>query len=126
LTESGKCATFEVVSRRRDEDTNAVVASMLVQSTLLGELLENAHIGALAVDEGRCVAANAYLCDLLGYDREDLIGTRTLADVVKHGAQGDVTIPGKDGADHDLSYRVVETTLAGMDLLIGLFWLRDL
>ena len=115
-----------VVSRRPDDDTNAVVASMLVQSTLLGELLENARIGALAVDEGRCVAANAYLCELLGYDREDLIGSGTLTDVVTHGAQGDVTIRGKDGSGHDLSYRVVETTLAGMDLLIGLFWLRDI
>ena len=115
-----------MVSRRPDDDTNAVVASMLVQSTLLGELLENARIGALAVDEGRCVAANAYLCGLLGYDREDLIGTREFADVVKHGGQGDLTIPAKDGRELQLAYRLVQTTLAGMDLLIGLFWLRDL
>lgn len=126
MTRSPKCATFEVVSRSTDDDTNAVVASMLVQSTLLGELLENARIGALAVDEGRCVAANAYLCGLLGYDRQDLIGTREFADVVKQGGQGDLTIPAKDGRELQLTYRVVQTTLAGMDLLIGLFWLRDI
>jgi PAS domain-containing protein len=115
------------MSRPVDEDTHAVVASMLVQSTLLGELLENARIGALAVDEGRCVAANAYLCELLGYDREELIGMRVGELPVGAAAPGggELTVPRRDGAELGLSYRVVETTLAGMDVLIGLFWVRD-
>ena len=115
------------MSRPVDDDTHAVVASMLVQSTLLGELLENARIGALAVDEGRCVAANAYLCELLGYDREELIGARVgeLPIAVGPRESGDLTVTCKDGRRLGLSYRVVGTTLAGMDLLIGLFWRRD-
>ena len=115
------------MSRPVDADTHAVVASMLVQSTLLGELLENARIGALAVDEGRCVAANAYLCELLGYDREELIGARVaeLPVGAAAGGSGDLTVVREDGRTLGLSYRVVETTLAGMDLLIGLFWRRD-
>jgi PAS domain-containing protein len=115
------------MSRRVDDDTHAVVASMLVQSTLLGELLENARIGALAVDEGRCVAANAYLCELLGYAREELIGARVGDLPISTAApgSGDLTVARADGTGLALSYRVVETTLAGMDVLIGLFWLRD-
>ena len=115
------------MSRPVDDDTHAVVASMLVQSTLLGELLENAQVGALAVDEGRCVAANAYLCDLLGYEREKVIGARVgeLPVGAAGPGGGDLTVRREDGAELDLSYRVVETTLAGMDVLIGLFWLRD-
>jgi PAS domain-containing protein len=112
--------------RHPDDDTHAVVASMLVQSTLLGEMLENARIGALAVDEGHCVAANAYLCELLGYEREELIGT-SVAELPIAGVQesGDLNVTGKDGHELHLSYRVVPTTLAGMDIVIGLFWLRD-
>jgi PAS domain-containing protein len=115
-----------VVGRHTDDDTQAVVASMLVQSTLLGELLENARIGALAVDEGRCVAANAYLCQLLGYEREELIGM-SVRELPIAGLQeiGDLKAEAKDGHRLDLSYRVVPTTLAGMDIMIGLFWLRD-
>jgi PAS domain-containing protein len=112
--------------RRPDDDTHAVVASMLVQATLLGELLENARIGALAVDEGRCVAANAYLCGLLGYEREELIGSE-VAELPIAGFRdsGDLDVLAKGGRLLELSYRVVPTTLAGMDILIGLFWLRD-
>jgi PAS domain-containing protein len=115
------------MSRPADDDTHAVVASMLVQSTLLGELLENAQVGALAVDDGWCVAANAYLCELLGYDREELIGARVGELPVGAAApgSGDLTVKRRDGTELGLSYRVVDTTLAGMDVLIGLFWLRD-
>jgi PAS domain-containing protein len=115
------------MSRPVDDDTQAVVASMLVQSTLLGELLENARIGALAVDEGRCVAANAYLCELLGYEREDLIGTQVgeLPIGAASPGSGELTVAREDGGELRLSYRVVETTLAGMEVLIGLFWLRE-
>jgi len=112
--------------RHPDDDTHAVVASMLVQSTLLGEMLENARVGALAVDEGRCVAADAYLCELLGYAREELIGADVSElPIAGFRESGDLDVIAKGGRLLELSYRVVPTTLAGMDILIGLFWVRD-
>lgn len=107
-----------------------------MQSTLLGELLENARTGALAVDEGRYVAANAYACEVLGYTREELIGTRVgelhpESDLprqfaeIQHGDRtgGELTITRKDGKELHLHYRAVPTKLAGMTLLLGLFWI---
>jgi hypothetical protein len=38
---------------------------------------------------------------------------------------GDLDVIAKGGRLLELSYRVVPTTLAGMDILIGLFWVRD-
>jgi PAS domain S-box-containing protein len=117
--------------------TTAVVASDIVQSTMLGELLENARVGAIAIDEGRYVAANAYACELVGYAREELIGRRVgelrpNADLQRHITEvaersrtaGDLTLLHKDGHEVEVSYRIVPTTLAGLDLFIGLFWLR--
>ena len=109
-----------------------------MQSTLLGELLENAEIGALAVDEGHYVAANEYACELLGWQREELIGRRPgelhpLSELPSQYAEilrgkrsgGQVTITTKTGEPLDLCYRAVPTRLAGMELYIGLFWLAD-
>lgn len=116
-------------------ETRRAVASAAVQSTLLGELLENARIGALAVDEGRYVAANEYACELLGYEREELIGKRVgelhpLSGLpeqfveIQEGRRtgGRLLLERKDGTLVDITYRAVRTTLAGMSILIGLFW----
>lgn len=109
-----------------------------MQSTLLGELLENAELGALAVDEGHYVAANEYACELLGWERDELIGRRVgelhplselpsqFAEIVEGRRRGgQVTITTKTGEPIDLCYRAVRTRLAGMTLLIGLFWPAD-
>jgi PAS domain-containing protein len=118
-----------------DGAPRSAASSALVQSTLLGELLENAQIGALAIDEGHYVAANEYACTLLGWEREELIGRRVgelhpLSELPTQFAQivsgkrtgGEVTIATKAGVPLDLCYRAVPTTLAGMQILIGLFW----
>jgi len=117
---------------------NSVVASEIVQSTMLGELIEKAHIGALAVDDGRYVAANTYACELLGYDREEVIGRRLgelqpnpalqrqLAEIAQGDrSNGDLTVVHKDGHELEVSYRAAQTSLAGLDSLIAFFWLRD-
>ena len=116
-------------------ETQRAVASAVVQSTLLGELLENARIGALAVDEGRYVAANEYACELFGYERGELIGKRVgelhpLSDLpeqfveIQQGRRtgGELRLERKDGTPVDITYRAVRTTLAGMSIIIGLFW----
>jgi PAS domain S-box-containing protein len=110
-------------------------AHTAVQSTLLGELLENAQIGALAADRGTYVAANEYACRLLGYERSELIGTRVgelhpfsdlpnqFAEIERGTRQGgDLTITRKDGEELAIRYRATATTLAGLPIVLGLFW----
>jgi PAS domain S-box-containing protein len=89
----------------------SAAASPLAQSTLLGELLEGAPVGVLAIDARRCVAANAYACELLGYERGELIGS-PVAEPLTH----------RDGSRLEIEYRVVESAFAGMPVRIGVFW----
>lgn len=99
----------------------SAVSNALVQSTLLGELLEHAHVGALAFDSGRYVAANQYACELTGYARSELIG-RSVSELGGR-PEGDVTsLRRKDGAEIAVTYRAVASHLAGMSVTLGLFW----
>ena len=59
-------ASANVVGRMGE---GTAAANSLVQSTLLGELFEHAHVGVVAADSGRYIAANEYACELTGYDR---------------------------------------------------------
>jgi PAS domain-containing protein len=99
----------------------SAAANSLVQTTLLGELLEHANVGAVAADGGRCVAANVRACELIGYERAELIG-RPVEKLCLHYGSGTTTVGHKDGRTIDVAYRVVEATLAGMPIMLGLFW----
>ena len=101
-----------------------------IQSTLLGEILANAEIGALAADRGRYIAVNEHACRLLGLERSELIGTRVgelhpLSDLPQHWAEierGD-RVGGRLELDgFKIRYRAVRTTLAGLPITLGLFW----
>ena len=119
--------------------TQATRASTVVQSTMLGELLENAQIGALAVDDaGRYVAVNQHACELVGYTREELLGRRVgdlnpQTDLAAQVAQviagerdeGEVTIRRKDGGELPIRYRAARTTLARMPFTVAFFWAAD-
>ncbi len=89
----------------------SAAASALAQSTLLGELVDGAQVGMLAIDAGRCVAANAYACELLGYEREELIGNR-VEEPLTH----------RDGSLLEVEYKVIPSEVAGMFVMVGLFW----
>jgi PAS domain-containing protein len=93
----------------------------LVQSTLLGELLEHANVGALASDSGRYIAANGYACELTGYDRSELIG-RPIGDLGRRRGSGVIPLDRKDGSEIEVSYRVVDANLAGILVTLSLFW----
>jgi PAS domain-containing protein len=93
----------------------------LVQSTLLGELLEHAHVGALASDSGRYIAANKYACELIGYDRAELLG-RPVDELCRQQGGGVMALGCKDGAAIEVGYRVVNATLAGLPIALSLFW----
>jgi PAS domain S-box-containing protein len=111
----------------------SAAADSLVQSTLLGELLENAKIAALAVESGRYVAANEHACELTGYERAELIGRRIgelnpfsappehFAELLNRRDEGVVTIRCKDGTEIEVGFRVVDTTLSGLPLFLTLF-----
>jgi PAS domain-containing protein len=100
-----------------------VSAHALVQSTLLGELLERARIGAVAIDEGRTyVAANEHACSLLGFERGELIGRQIGERSPFSDEQGRVELTRKDGTPLAVGYRVAQSSLAGMSVAVALFW----
>ena len=104
----------------------SAAASALVQSTLLGELLENAEVGALAIDEGHYVAANEYACQVLGYAREDLIGRRVGEPhpfaSLSHRIGDEVAVERKDGTPLRVRHCVVRSRLGAMPITVALFW----
>jgi PAS domain S-box-containing protein len=99
----------------------SAASNALVQSTLLGELLEHANVGALAADSGRYIAANEYACELTGYERSELIG-RPVGDLCRRRGSGVIALGRKEGGEIEVSYRVVDTSLAGILVTLGLFW----
>jgi PAS domain S-box-containing protein len=99
----------------------SAASNALVQSTLLGELLEHAHVGALAADSGRYIAANEYACELTGYARAELIG-RPISDLCRQRGSGVIGLGRKEGGEIEVSYQVVDARLAGIPVTLGLFW----
>jgi PAS domain-containing protein len=99
----------------------SAASNALVQSTLLGELLEHAKVGVLAADSGRYIAANQYACELTGYARAELIG-RPVDDLCRRSGDGVFTLGGKKGEAIDVCYRVVDSELAGISVKLSLFW----
>ena len=99
----------------------SAASNALVQSTLLGELLEHANVGAVAADSGRYIAANEYACELTGYDRSELIG-RPVDLLCRQQGGGVIALDCKDGNAIEVSYQVVDAELAGIPVKLGLFW----
>jgi PAS domain-containing protein len=99
----------------------SAASSALVQSTLLGELLEHANVGVVAADSGRYIAANEYACELTGYDRAELIG-RPADELWGQSGAGVASLGCKGGTAIEVSYQVVDSDLAGIRVKLGLFW----
>jgi PAS domain S-box-containing protein len=112
----------------------SAAASPLAQTTLLGELLENAQVGVLAVDSGRYVAANVFACEITGYERAELIGKgvevlcppdahdhERIGKRLRDGGVGVVKLRCKDGGEIEVIFRVAPTSVAQMQLTVALF-----
>lgn len=99
----------------------SAAADDLVQSTLLGELVEHANIGVLAADSGRYIAANEYACELIGYDRSELIGRQVAELKPAHGGEH-VSFRCKDGEELAVVHRAAEAQLAGLTVTLCVFW----
>ena len=110
-----------------------VDAQDLIQTTLLGEAAENAPLGIfVADDEMGYVAVNRRACELLGYEREELLSL-TIADVSpdapspqRYGemiARGELTgksrLLRKDGSEVEIEYWAFSTQVAQMTVFVG-------
>lgn len=112
------------------------IAEPNVQSILLGDAIEHAPAAVIVADEeGRYVAANEYACEMLGYDRAELVQLGVL-DVAKNpeaenefaemigGRTGSGTslLRRKDGSELMFEYRAGETKIAGMTYYVAVGW----
>jgi PAS domain S-box-containing protein len=109
------------------------VSEPLIQTSLLGEAIENGPVAVLVADErGRYVAVNQAACLLLGYSREELL-TMRLTDVARYedaptqwaemeakGTQSGVAeVTRKDGSTVGFSYVAGATIVAGMPVFVS-------
>ena len=111
----------------------------LIQMGLLGEALEDGPVGVLVADEEmRYIAANRYVCRLLGYDRDELLQLRVTdvartptasdeyAEMIRDGVRlGTIPVTCRNGATVDVDYRAAETMVAGMKLYVSVLWPRS-
>jgi PAS domain S-box-containing protein len=109
------------------------VSEPLIQTSLLGEAIENGPVAVLVADEhGRYVAVNRAACQLLGYSREELL-TMRLSDIARYGEapaewaemelQGSRTgvskVSCKDGSTIEFAYVAGATVVAGMPVYVS-------
>ena len=109
------------------------VSEPLIQTSLLGEAIENGPVAVLVADEhGRYVAVNLAACHLLGYTREELL-TKRATDVARYeeapaawaemelqGSQTGVsTVTRKDGSTVEFAYVAGATVVAGMPVFVS-------
>jgi PAS domain S-box-containing protein len=107
-----------------------------VQKSLVGEALDPGPVAVfVADDDGKYLAVNAYACDLLGYERDELLALR-VTDVAVNASAGDdyaamrrdgtgtgeTVLRRKDGRELPMHYRAGQTTVGGMPVYIGVCW----
>jgi PAS domain S-box-containing protein len=109
------------------------VAEPLIQATLIGEAVDNGPVAIFVADEeGRYIAVNAFACDLLGYDRSELLSLTVqeiaptervderLAALARGGVlDGIAVLRHKDGSDVTVEWRATRTTTAGMEFFVS-------
>jgi PAS domain S-box-containing protein len=109
------------------------VSEPLIQTSLLGEAVENGPAAVFVADEeGRYVAINPAACILLGYSREELLAMQ-VSDVARDSAAiedwsemtkggtriGTSVLTCKDGTTVDFSYVAGATIVAGMSVYVA-------
>jgi len=106
------------------------VADALIQSSLLGEAVDNGPAAVFVADENRrYIAVNRAACALLGYDREELLALRV--DDVAESAPGwseleqggtvvgSAVLTCRDGSRVTFRYVAGETIVAGMPVFVS-------
>jgi PAS domain S-box-containing protein len=113
------------------------VAQPLVQASLVGEAIDAGPVLVFVFDEdGRYVAANQQACDVLGYERDELVAL-SVADVAHSPAQaeresgasrtkrGRIELTRKDGSTFVFEYRAQEALVAGLTVYVSVGWPVD-
>jgi len=117
----------------------STVAHELVQKSLVGEAVDGGPVAVfVADDDQRYLAVNAYACELLGYERDELLELRVGDVAVNDNAAGDYTglqrggvrtgqtiLRCKDGTELSMNFRASQTRVGGMDLYVGVCWPVD-
>jgi PAS domain S-box-containing protein len=109
------------------------VCEPLIQTSLLGEAIENGPSAVFVADErGKYVAVNQAACSLLGYTREELLGLQ-VSDIARYteaseewsemrqaGTRvGTSSLTRKDGTNFEFTYVAGETIVAGMPVFVS-------
>jgi PAS domain S-box-containing protein len=109
------------------------VSEPLIQTSLLGEAVENGPAAVFVADEeGRYVAINPAACILLGYSREELLAMQVSnvardseaaedwSAMTKGGTSiGTSVLTCKDGTTVDFTYVAGATIVAGMSVYVA-------
>ena len=112
-------------------------ARALIHSALVGEAVEHGPIAVFVFDEeGRYLTVNEFACELLGYERSDLLSrcvgelsalqTETAVEsyllAVKTGVESTTAVRHENGSILDLRFRASATRVAGMPVFVGVAW----
>jgi PAS domain S-box-containing protein len=101
------------------------VSQPLVQSSLVGEAIDQGPVLVFVADEDMTyVAVNQFACDVLGYTREELlslkvseVGPEPSFTAAKEA--GRVRLRRRDGTELEVDYRGAKTTVAGLSLYVS-------
>ncbi|MGH3030714.1 MAG: PAS domain S-box protein [Gaiellaceae bacterium] len=110
-----------------------VDAQDLIQTTLLGEAAENAPLGIFVADEEMAyVAVNRRGCELVGYEREELLSLKVsdispsppsqehYAEMIARGKlSGRGPLLRKDGTEVDVEFWAYSTRVAQMTVYVA-------
>jgi PAS domain S-box-containing protein len=109
----------------------------LIHSALVGEALEHGPVAVFVVDdEGRYLTVNRFACELLGYERGELlkrcvgelavveqdVALEVYARAVKTGAELTTAVRHADGSILKLRFRATVSRVAGMPVFVGAAW----
>jgi PAS domain S-box-containing protein len=110
-----------------------VDAQDLIQTTLLGEAAENAPLGIFVADEEMTyVAVNRRGCELVGYEREELLSLKVsdvspfppsreqYEEIIARGElSGTSRLLRKDGTELDIEFWAMTTRVAQMSVYVA-------
>jgi PAS domain S-box-containing protein len=115
-------------------------ARALIDTVLVGEALEHGPVAVFVFDEeGRYLAVNGFACELLGYERDDLL-KRAVGELsaypqgqaieaylaaLKAGREGTTEVRRGDGTILRLRFRASASKVAGMPVFVGVAWPAD-
>lgn len=107
-------------------------AHALIHGALVGEALQDGPVAVFVFDEnGRYLAVNRYACELLGYDRDELLQRRIgelstrdhpvdfYLEAIRTGRAATTSVRHKDGSVVRLRFRATATRVAGMPVFVG-------